>query len=80
MSILQSGNLVKVRAYGDTVLTRRCAGVEGSTVLICNETEYKAALEEKRQPVCIGFPITDVVEFQAEGETESDSEFRPLGT
>lgn len=74
MSNLQSGSLVKVRAYGDTVLTRRCAGVQGDTVLICNEAEYASALQEKRQPVCIGFPIADVVDVVSGDEAENNND------
>ena len=70
MSNLQSGTLVEVRAYGDAVLTRRCAGVQGETVLICNEAEYEAAMREQRKPVCIGFPLADVIGVESESEAE----------
>ncbi len=72
MSNLHPGTLVKIRAYGNTVLTRRCAGVQGDTVRICNEAEYEAALREQREPVCIGFPIADVVNVVSEDQKEND--------
>lgn len=74
MSNLHSGSLVKIRAYGNAVLTRRCAGVQGDTVLICNEAEYESALRERREPVCIGFPIADVVDVMSDGETENNND------
>lgn len=72
MSNLHSGNLVKVRAYGDAVLTRRCAGVQGETVLICNEAEYEAALREQREPTCVGFPISDVIDVLPEDQRQDE--------
>lgn len=59
---LQKGDVVKVRALGERVLTRRLVEVRGDTALICNDQEYQKALSEKRQPTCIGFPVAEVIE------------------
>ena len=59
---MQSGDLVRVRTYGGREIVRRLATVRGATALICNDEEYKAATKEQREPICIGFPLADVVE------------------
>jgi hypothetical protein len=71
---LKPGNVIRLRAYGNSVLTRRCAGVQGETVLVCNDAEYETALREKRDPICIGFPVTDVITSEIENENESEYE------
>jgi hypothetical protein len=63
---LQKGDVVKVRALGERILTRRLVEVRGHTALICNNEEYQKALKEKRQPTCIGFPLEAIVEVVEE--------------
>jgi hypothetical protein len=59
---IQSGALIKVRAYGGKELVVYCQEVQGKTVIVTSEQERASAAKEKREPVCIGFPLTDVVE------------------
>jgi len=58
---LQNGDLVKVRAYRNQVQVRRLVEVQGRTAIITTDEECKAAAREKRKPVCIGFPLADVI-------------------
>jgi len=52
--------MVEVREYGGKKLIRRVIADKGSTVVICNEAEYLAAMQEKREPEGIGFPRKSV--------------------
>jgi hypothetical protein len=58
------GTIVKVRAYGGRILTRRCVGVKGERILICNEEEYQNAKRENRQPECVGFSLVDILDIE----------------
>ena len=67
---LQKGDIVKVRALGERILTRRLVEVRGHTALICNDEEYQSAIKEKRQPTCIGFPVEAIIEVVKENPVE----------
>jgi hypothetical protein len=58
---LRPGDLVRLRAFGGKEIVRRVAGQDGSIVRVCSEEEYQAAIQEKREPECIGFPVKDVI-------------------
>jgi hypothetical protein len=58
---LESGDRVKVTAWGGTVLTRRVVSIRGDTVAVCSEEEYQAAKKENRKASAIGFKIEKVV-------------------
>jgi hypothetical protein len=64
MNQIEYGSLVKIRGYGGHVLTRRCVGIKGKKILICNEDEFQNAEKEKRTPECVGFPLEDLVEVE----------------
>ena len=67
---LQPGAIVKVRAFGGQELVRRLVGLNGQTALICSDQEYEAAQRENREPVCVGFPLSDILESKsAKSET-----------
>jgi hypothetical protein len=59
---LQLGDLVRVRAFGGKELVRRLFDIRGSVALICCDEEYQKAIKEKRDPICIGFPLSDVID------------------
>lgn len=61
---LKRGGLIKVRAFGGKEIVRRFIAKRNGTVLICSEEEYESARLAKRQPMCVGFPASDVVEFE----------------
>jgi len=56
---LNAGDLVKVRVFGGQVVIRRLLRVEGQIAVL---TVPEEALKERREPVCIGFPLRDVIQ------------------
>jgi hypothetical protein len=63
---LQNGEMIRVRAYGGQVLTRRLVEVRGQKAIITTDDEREAAAREKREPICLGFPLADVIEVVEE--------------
>ncbi len=62
---LRPGALVKVRAYGGKEIFRRFVGELNGTILICSDEEYRLARLQKRNPLCVGFPVADVIGSQS---------------
>ncbi|MEJ7713744.1 MAG: hypothetical protein WKF84_28830 [Pyrinomonadaceae bacterium] len=58
----KKGDLIRVRVYGRKIVTRRVMEAREQMVLVTTDEEYKAAEKEQREPICIGFPLSDVVE------------------
>lgn len=58
---LQNGDLIRVRAYGGRAVDRRLVEVRGQTAVVTTDEEYQAAKKERREPISIGFPLSDVV-------------------
>jgi glycine/serine hydroxymethyltransferase len=58
---VEIGQLIQLRACGDRRIFRRFVGEQNGTILICSNQEYKSALREKREPLCVGFPLADVI-------------------
>lgn len=54
------GSKVSVTEFGGKSLIRRVVADCGRTVIVCNETEYIEATQEKRKPNGIGFPRYNV--------------------
>lgn len=54
---MERGQVVDVVAYGGVVIRRRLVSCSASTAAVCREEEYRAAAQEGREPVCVGFPI-----------------------
>ena len=63
---MSQGDLVKLRAYGEEEIIRRIVLEEDSTVYVCMEEEYQAAINEGREPVCVGFPMESIIERMLE--------------
>ena len=59
---LNAGDLVKVRVFGGQVVIRRLLRVEGQIAVLTVPEEPDRALKERREPVCIGFPLRDVIQ------------------
>ena len=58
---MKPGQMIKLRAYGNEVITRQLVRLGKETVAVCKSEEYEAALREKREPVSVGFNIKDIV-------------------
>jgi hypothetical protein len=57
---------IKVRAYGGEVLNGRLIEVRGQTAIVTTDEELAIAKKEKREPICIGFPLSDVLDRELE--------------
>ena len=58
---LFAGKDITVLAYGDERLTRTLVAVEEMHLYVCKREEWEAAERERREPVCIGFRLDDLV-------------------
>ena len=58
---MEPGQRVHVTEYGGKQATRRVVKDGGTFVVVCNEREYAAAMEQGREPDGIGFPLNAVV-------------------
>jgi hypothetical protein len=63
---IQHGTLIRVRAYGGRVLVVSCEAIQGQTVVVTTEKERESAAKEQRDPICLGFPLADVLEVVEE--------------
>jgi hypothetical protein len=59
---MRVGSRIVVRSIRIKMLTRRVVEIRGSIVVITSESEWQAAKENHREPLCVGFPLGDVVE------------------
>jgi hypothetical protein len=64
--LLQIGQSVSLLAYGDEVIKRRVVDFDDRHVYICREDEWQAAKQEGREPRCVGFKRSDIVEARGE--------------
>jgi hypothetical protein len=53
--MISQGTLIKLKAYGGEVITRRVVRDMGDVVAVCTEDEYQNAIRQKRDPVTVGF-------------------------
>lgn len=66
---METGTWVLLRGYGGITEWRRVVGVEGDTVVICTDEEYRLAQEERRYPAkVVGVHRRDVVEERTDPE------------
>lgn len=59
---MRSGQIIKVRAYGNEILVRQVIQVKKDIVVICRPDEYNKSHIEGREPIGVGFQLKDVVE------------------
>jgi hypothetical protein len=59
---VRNGDTVRVRTYGGKIVTRRLVEVRDRVALVTTDEELQRANKEGREPVCIGFPVEDIVE------------------
>ena len=52
---MKTGDLVKVKTFGEGIVERRVVEILRNTVYICTENEWRSAATEGRQPSCAGF-------------------------
>lgn len=61
---MKPGQMIKLKAYGNEIITRRLVRLDKDIVIVCKPEEYEAALREKREPVSVGFHTKDVMMLQ----------------
>ncbi len=62
---MKRGDIVTAKLFGGSTADRRVIAIRptrggDSTVVICHENEWQAALAEGREPEGIGFPAKDI--------------------
>ena len=63
---MKPGQMIKLRAYGNEVITRRLVRLDKDIVVVCQPEEYETARLERREPIGVGFHIIDVVDENIE--------------
>ncbi|MDB5541610.1 MAG: hypothetical protein JWQ89_3337 [Devosia sp.] len=58
---MKAGEHVWLMSYGDVIIQRRIVSVGELHVYVTTDDEYDAALREDREPVAIGFRLSEVV-------------------
>ena len=61
---IQPGDIVIIKAYPKEKLTRRVAEVRPPILLLTTDQEWRDSQSKKRNPICIGFPIKDVIRVE----------------
>jgi hypothetical protein len=61
---LKSGDFVNVRVFGGAVEKRLLLRIEGEKAIITTSQEAEAAANDQREPISIGFPLSDVVDVK----------------
>jgi len=56
------GQQVRLIEYGDRIIDRVLVAVENQYIYVCKREEFEAAIQQNRQPICIGFRPEDLVE------------------
>lgn len=56
-----SGKTVKIVAHGGEIIERRVVAVADNTVVVCTDDEFRDAATEGRDPITVGFPVSDIV-------------------
>jgi len=59
---MKIGQMIKLRGYGGEELVRCVVQLDKDTVVVCRPDEYEAARLEEREPIAVGFHITDIVD------------------
>ena len=57
---IKRGQLVMVSDAWGTKLSKRAVAVSALKVWVCSSEEFEKAMQEHREPACIGFPKEDV--------------------
>jgi len=58
---MKPGQMVKLRGYGNEELVRRVLRLDKDIVVVCRQDEYEKAQSERREPLGVGFHISEVL-------------------
>lgn len=59
------GDRVWLRAHRGVEIERRVVRVKADVVAVCLDEEFEEAVAQHREPLCVGFPLSDVLESRA---------------
>jgi hypothetical protein len=59
---MKIGQMIKLRGYGGEELVRCVVRLEKDIVVVCQPEEYETARSEGREPISVGFHVTDVID------------------
>jgi hypothetical protein len=57
---MKSGDLLEADTFDNRVIKCRLVEIRGDTAIVCSEREWEKAGAEKREPVCLGWPLSSV--------------------
>ncbi len=57
---MQKGQIVTAETFDKKLIECRLVEVEGTTAILCSETEWRKAKAENREPQCLGWPLASV--------------------
>jgi hypothetical protein len=60
---MELGQMVKLKVYGGGEAVLMLVQKNDTHINVCKREELEAAKRERRQPLLVGFPITDVIEI-----------------
>jgi hypothetical protein len=61
-----TGQLLTIVSDGDVIIQRKLVSVENNVYYVCKEEEFEEALQEKREPTCIGFRREYILDLKVE--------------
>lgn len=59
------GEIVLARGFDNELAACRLFEIQGSVALVCSESEWRDAQREKRDPECLGWPLSHVRQGEA---------------
>ena len=63
---MKPGERIKLRAYGGESIVRCVIRLEKDIVVVCQPEEYEVAHLQGREPIGVGFHITDIIDEDVE--------------
>ena len=57
---MQPGQRVLVETYDKKLIECRVIELRGEIALVCGESEWRDSKKEKREPLCVGLPVTSL--------------------
>ncbi|HEX9897338.1 MAG TPA: hypothetical protein VGA85_06745 [Dehalococcoidales bacterium] len=65
---MKTGQLVRLKVYGGEAVVM-IVDANDVHVAVCKREEFEAAQREGRQPISVGFPVTDVIGLVSDTST-----------
>ena len=57
---MQIGEVVNAETFDGRIIKCRLVEVRGETAIVCSEQEWAKAQQAKRDPLCLGWPLSHV--------------------